>query len=124
MHNLHQFTMIDWQSNPVFNHNVAQATITGTSEIQDRKFGHDANSGNHDRLAIFGVAIFGVEGPSKAVREFRKQREPTEFKYPLLALAFTTQVKKILALRCSEYKAVFAPYHDNGLFANILQVGC
>lgn len=32
------------------------------------------------------------------------------------------QVKKILALRCTEYTAVFAPYHDNGLFANILQV--
>eukprot|EP00438_Fugacium_kawagutii_P011511 Skav228310 [mRNA] locus=scaffold4453:46197:51698:+ [translate_table: standard] len=31
-------------------------------------------------------------------------------------------VKKILALQCTEYQAVFAPYHDNGLFANILQV--
>ena len=33
----------------------------------------------------------------------------------------TFKVKKLLALRCSEYAAVFTPYHDNGLFANVLQ---
>ncbi|CAK9026014.1 Hypothetical protein SCF082_LOCUS17317 [Durusdinium trenchii] len=33
-----------------------------------------------------------------------------------------SMVKKILALRCSDYASVSTPYHDNGLFANVLQV--
>ncbi|CAE7440744.1 kmo [Symbiodinium sp. CCMP2456] len=32
------------------------------------------------------------------------------------------QVKKLLALQGSAYSAVLTPYHDNGLFANVLQV--
>ena len=31
------------------------------------------------------------------------------------------QAKKLLALQGSAYSAVLAPYHDNGLFANVLQ---
>ena len=31
-------------------------------------------------------------------------------------------MKKLLALQCSEYACVFLPFHDNGLFANVLQV--
>ena len=31
------------------------------------------------------------------------------------------QVKKLLALQGSAYSAVLTPYHDNGLFANVLQ---
>ena len=32
------------------------------------------------------------------------------------------EVKKLFKLRCSEYALVCTPYHDNGLFANVLQV--
>ena len=31
------------------------------------------------------------------------------------------EVKKLLALQGTEYSAVLTPYHDNGLFANVLQ---